>query len=63
MLWVGEKRIKVFPTWNMTDAEQKVLQNYYDRFQAYVQSKSNPIFARYKLHSKVQEPGKTFNSS
>ena len=32
---------------------------YYDRFQAYVQPKSNPIFARYKLHSKIQEPGET----
>ena len=58
MLWVGEKRIKVFPTWNMTDAEQKVLQNYYESFQAYIQAKSNPIFAKYRLHSKVQEPGK-----
>ena len=43
----------------MTDAEQKVLKNYYDKFQAYVQPKSNPIFARYKLHRKVQEPGKS----
>ena len=43
----------------MTDAEQKVRQNYCDRFQAYVQPKSNPVFARYKLHSKVQEPGET----
>jgi len=42
----------------MTDAaQQKVLQEYYDRFQAYVQPKSNPIFARYKLHSQIQEPG------
>ena len=32
MLWVGEKGRKVFSTWNMTDAEQKVLKNYYDRF-------------------------------
>ena len=59
MLWVGEKGRKVFSTWNMTDAEQKVRQNYCDRFQAYVQPKSNPVFARYKLHSKVQEPGET----
>ena len=57
MLWVGEKRIKVFPTWNMTDAEQKVLQNYYESFQAYVQAKSNPIFAKYRLHNKVQRTG------
>ena len=55
--WVGQKGRKVFSTWNMTDAEQKVLQNYYESFQTYVQAKSNPIFAKYRLHSKVQEPG------
>ena len=43
----------------MTDAQQKVLQEYYNRFQAYVQPKSNPIFARYRLHSETQEPGET----
>ena len=59
MLWVGEKGRRIFSTWDMTEAQQKVLQEYYDRFQAYVQPKSNPIFARYKLHSKIQEPGET----
>ena len=59
MLWVGEKGRRIFSTWDMTDAQQKVLQEYYDRFQAYLQPKSNPIFARYKLHSKIQEPGET----
>ena len=34
-------------------------QDYYDRFQAYVQPKSNPIFARHRLHSKIQKPGET----
>ena len=43
----------------MADAQQNVLQEYYDRFQAYVQSKSNSVFARYRLHSKIQEPGET----
>ena len=59
MLWVGEKGIRILSTWNMTDAQQKVLQEYYNRFQAYVQPKSNPIFARYRLHSETQEPGET----
>ena len=57
MLRVGEKERKVNSTWNVTDAEQKVDQNYHGRFQAYAQSKSNPIFVTSKLHSKVQEPG------
>ena len=43
----------------MTDAQQKVLQEYYDRFQAYAQPKSNPVFARHRLYSKIQEPGET----
>ena len=60
MLWVGEKGIRILSTWNITDAQQKVLQEYYDRFQAYVQPKSNLIFARYRLRSKIQEPGETF---
>ena len=34
-------------------------QDYYDRFQVYVQPKSNPTFARHRLHSKIQEPGET----
>ena len=59
MLWVGEKGRKVFSTWNMTDTERQVQQNHYDRFQAYIPPKSNPILAGYKLHSKVREPNKT----
>ena len=59
MLWAGEKGRRIFSTCNTTDAQQKVLQQYYDRFQAYVQPKSNPIFARYRLHSKIREPGET----
>ena len=41
MLWVGEKGRRIFSTWDMTEAQQKVLQEYYDRFQAYV-STYNP---------------------
>ena len=59
VLWVCEKGRKVISTWNMTDAKQKVVQTYHDRFQAYAQPKSSPLFARYKLHNKVQEPGET----
>ena len=59
MLWVGEKGRRIFSTWNKTDAQQKVLQEYYDSFQVYVQPETNPIFARHRLHSKIQEPGET----
>ena len=59
MLWVGEKGRRIVSTWDMTETQQKVLQEYYDRFQAYVQPKSNPVFARHRLHSKIQEPGET----
>ena len=41
ILLVVEKGRKVFSTCTTTDAEQEVLQNYCDRFQAYVQPESN----------------------
>ena len=53
MLWVGEKGRRIFSTWNMTAEQKKVLQEYYDRFQAYVQPRSNPVFARHRLHSMI----------
>ena len=59
MLWVGGKGRRISSTWDMTDTQQKVLQEYCNRFQAYVQLKSKPIFAIYKLHSKIQEPRET----
>ena len=34
MLWVGDKGRRIFSTWDMTDAQQNVLQEYYDRFLA-----------------------------
>ncbi|KAK7102741.1 hypothetical protein V1264_020922 [Littorina saxatilis] len=62
MLWVGEKGRKIFSTWTLSDEQQKKLQNYYDGFKAYVQPKSNPIFARYKFHSKYRHQMKRVNS-
>lgn len=54
MIWVGEKGRKVYSTWTLTEDEQKLIQTYYDKFQAYVEPKSNKVFARYKFQCKVQ---------
>lgn len=54
MLWVGEKGRNIFSTWGMDDDDKKKLKEYYDRFEKYVEPKSNKVFARYKFQSKVQ---------
>ncbi len=54
LLWVGEKGRDIFNTWTLSADEAKILKSYYDRFTAYVEPKANVIFARYKLHEKVQ---------
>ena len=32
------------------------MQTYYDRFEQHLSPKSNPVFARYKFHQKIQSP-------
>ena len=41
MLSVGRR---IFSTWDMTDAQQKVLQEYYDRYQAYTYNPNQTPF-------------------
>jgi GTPase Era involved in 16S rRNA processing len=45
----------MYNAWNLTGEESKKLSTYiyYERFEAYVKSKSNNIFARYKFHNIV----------
>ena len=55
MLWEGEKGRRIFSTWNITDAQQKVLKS----IMIGSRPTYNPIFARHRLYSKIQEPGET----
>lgn len=54
MLWVGDKGRDIFNTWNLSADDSKKLNKYYEHFQAYVQPKLNPVFARYKFNNQVQ---------
>ncbi|XP_021368026.1 uncharacterized protein K02A2.6-like, partial [Mizuhopecten yessoensis] len=62
LLWIGDKGREIRNTWTDLDTEEnaearKKLQTLYDRYQAYVQPKLNPIFARYKFNNEVQGAG------
>ena len=55
LIWSGQKGRDIFNTWRDISEENKVkLQTYYDRFEQHVNPKSNPVFARYKFHQKIQ---------
>lgn len=62
LIWVGEKGRDIFNTWNdLTDANRKLLETYYTRFEAHVKPKTNVVFARYKFHNRTQESSDTFD--
>ncbi|KAG1673308.1 hypothetical protein GQR58_015635 [Nymphon striatum] len=55
MLWIGDRGREIFNTWSVSSADAKILNTYYTKFQAYVQPKLNPIFARYKFNNEMQK--------
>lgn len=47
-------------TWSdISDDNRNKLQTYYDRFEAQVNPRANPVFARFKFQSRVQGPSET----
>ena len=59
LLWIGDRGREIRNTWTDLDSEDQEeerskLKTYYDRFQAHVQPKLNPIFARYKFNNETQ---------
>ena len=57
LIWVGQKGRDVYDTWSDIREEDKYkLQVYYDRFGQHVSPQSNPVFARYRFHKRVQKP-------
>ena len=50
----------LFQTWNLSAAQKKKLDNYYNGFEAYVKPTSNTIYNRYKFQSRVQNPEEPF---
>ena len=62
LIWVGEKGRDIRSTWNLSEAEAKLLKTYYDKYKAHVTPQSNEVFARYKFHTRVQSNGEPFES-
>ncbi|XP_052766234.1 uncharacterized protein LOC128207393 [Mya arenaria] len=54
LLWIGDKGRDVHQAWTLTEAEKKSLKSIYKKFQAHVQPKLNPIFARFRFYNEVQ---------
>ena len=60
LIWVGQKGRDIYNTWSdISDDDRKKLETYYDRFENHVSPKANPVFARFKFHSRVQESSET----
>ena len=57
LIWVGKKGRDIFSTWTIPTDDRKKLKPLYDRFEAYVTPTSNPVFARFLFHNKIQEAG------
>ena len=55
LIWCGEKGRDIVNTWSDISAEdKKKLTTYFDRFEAHVEPKANPVFSRYKFHNRIQ---------
>ena len=44
---------------DITDEDKSKLKTYYDRFEAHVSPRANPVFARFKFHDRVQGSSET----
>ena len=50
----GPKGRDVYNTWtDICEEDRQKLQTYYDRFENHVSPKANPVFARFKFHSRT----------
>ena len=57
LLWVGEEGRELATSWNLPDAERKLLKSYWDRYERFVKPKSNFRIARFKLRGAKQAEG------
>jgi len=62
MIWVGNKGRDIYSTWNLQQAESKLLKTYYDKFENYVKPKSNKLYARYNFHKEDKQKQKYSNN-
>ena len=55
LLWVGNKGRDIHATWDIEEEDRQKLDTLYQKFQAHVEPKLNPIFARFKFFNQVQD--------
>ena len=55
MIWVGAKGREVYKTWQLNPEQAVKLDTLYDKYEKYVEPKSNRVFARYKFQCRVQQ--------
>ncbi|XP_053379955.1 uncharacterized protein LOC123555933 [Mercenaria mercenaria] len=60
MLWVGEKGRDIYSTWTLSNDEKKKLEPHFTKLEEYCEPKSNVIYSRYLLKSRVQKQDETF---
>ena len=54
LLWIGDKGRDIYNTWKLSEDEKKSLKAHYDKFLAYVQSKTNSLLARCKFRHETK---------
>ena len=55
IIWVAAKGREVYKTWQLTPEQAVTLDTLYDKYEKYVEPKSNRVFARYKFQCRVQQ--------
>ena len=61
MLWMGEKGREIFSTWELTQDQKKDLNSYFEGFEKYCKPKSNTIYSRFLLRSRIQKDSEPFD--
>ena len=60
VIWVGQKERDIYNMrTDITNEDKSKLKTYYDRFEAHVSPRANPVFARSKFHGRVQGSSET----
>ena len=56
----GEKGLDIVNTWSgISEEDKKKLTTCFERFEAHVEPKTNPVFCRYQFHNRVQNEVET----
>ena len=51
LYWLGERRIKMFNSWDLPAEQQKKLDNYWERFENFVKPHTNELIAAWELYN------------